>query len=103
MAKRKSTLDLAPLETVFRFYGVYNNIKIGPNVCLNGAKVILHEVRANNIDDAFEFYKLHLMTNCGVKEDDIQQYLIDLYYQKIGVEIIDTKTIRHTEIPLISK
>lgn len=102
-SNRKTTLDLEPIEKVFRFYGYYNNISIGPKIHLNGVKIILHEVRANTLDEAYELYKLHLIHNVGVSEDDVKQYLIDLYYKTILVEVVDTKTTTHTQISLIDK
>ena len=53
-------------KKIFRFYGFYNNISIGPKIHLNGVKVILHEVPALTLQEAFELYKMHLITNVGV-------------------------------------
>jgi hypothetical protein len=102
-AQRKTTLNMKPISKIFRFYGFYNNIGIGPNIRLNGVKIILHEVRANDIDEAFEFYKIHLVNSVGISEVNLEQYLIDLYYQSIKVEVLDGETVEHTEIPLITK
>jgi hypothetical protein len=88
-------------KNLFRFYGMYNNINIGPNICLNGVKVILHEVMARNIDEAVELYKIHLINNCDILEENLEQYLVDLYYKSIMVEEIDLETSNHHEIPLI--
>ena len=30
-------------KKIFRFYGFFNNISIGPKIHLNGVKIILHE------------------------------------------------------------
>lgn len=99
--KRKTTLDMKPISKVFRFYGFYNNISIGPKIHLNGVKIILHEVRANDIKEAFEFYKLHLIHKVGINETDVKQYLIDLYFKSIKVEVIEDNCVTFEEIPLI--
>lgn len=88
-------------KKIFRFYGFYNNIFIGPKIHLNGVKIILHEQPAINLNEAFELYKLHLITNVGVSGADVEQYLIDLYYKSIKVEILDRDTVEQTEIKLI--
>ena len=88
-------------KNLFRFYGMYNNISIGPNIRLNGVKVILHEVLARNINEAVELYKIHLINNCDILEENLEQYLVDLYYKSIMVEEIDLETSNHHEIPLI--
>jgi hypothetical protein len=88
-------------KKIFRFYGFYNNISIGPKIHLNGVKIILHEQPAITLAEALELYKLHLITKIGVAANDIDQYLIDLYYKAIKVEVIDDETVEQTEIPLI--
>lgn len=87
-------------KKVFRFYGFYNNISIGPKIHLNGVKIVLHEVSAINLNEAFELYKLHLINNIGITDKDVKQYLIDLYYKSIKVEIIDGDSVTFDEIPL---
>ena len=47
---RKTTLNMKPLTKVYRFYGLYNNINIGPKIHLNGVKIILHEVKASTLN-----------------------------------------------------
>ena len=88
-------------KKVFRFYGFYNNIAIGPKVHLNGVKIILHEVLALNINEALQLYKNHLIHNVGISESNVEQYLIDLYYKSIKVEIIEGDSVTFDEIPLI--
>ena len=88
-------------KKVFRFYGFYNNISIGPKIHLNGVKVILHEVPALTLQEAFELYKMHLITKVGVGDKEVEQYLIDLYYQSIKVEILEGDSVTFDEIPLI--
>ena len=92
-----------PKKKVFRFYGYYNNISIGTKIHLNGVKIVLHEIAALTLDEAFELYKYHIIHNVGISEVNLQQYLIDLYYNSIKVEVIDTETTTHDEIPLITK
>lgn len=88
-------------KKIFRFYGLYNNISIGPKIHLNGVKIILHEQPALTIQEALELYKIHLITKVGVADKDVQQYLIDLYYQSIKVEILEGDSVTFDEIPLI--
>ena len=88
-------------KKIFRFYGFFNNISIGPKIHLNGVKVILHEVPALTLQEALELYKMHLITTVGVADKDVQQYLIDLYYQSIKVEILEGDSVTFDEIPLI--
>lgn len=88
-------------KKIFRFYGFFNNISIGPKIHLNGVKVILHEVPALTLQEAFELYKMHLITKVGVADKDVQQYLIDLYYKSIKVEILEGDSVTFDEIPLI--
>ena len=88
-------------KKVFRFYGFFNNISIGPKIHLNGVKIILHEVSALNLQEAFELYKIHLINNVGVTSKDVEQYLIDMYYKSIKVEIIENDSVTFDEIPLI--
>ena len=88
-------------KKIFRFYGFFNNISIGPKIQLNGVKVILHEVPALTTQEAFELYKLDLITRVGIADKDVKQHLIDLYYKSIKVEILDGDCISFDEIPLI--
>ena len=88
-------------KKIFRFFGYYNNIYIGPKIHLNGVKIILHEVSALSLNEAFELYKIHLINNVGISDTNIQQYLIDLYYKTIKVEIIDNEGVTFDEIVLI--
>lgn len=92
---------MKPLTKVYRFYGLYNNINIGPKIHLNGVKIILHEVKASTLNQAFQLYKNHLIHTIGVDEKDVNQYLIDLYFKSIKVEVIDIESTTHDEIPLI--
>lgn len=88
-------------KKIFRFYGFYDNISIGPKIHLNGVKIILHEQSAINLNEAIELYKLHLITKFGISSANLKQHLIDLYYQSIKVEIIDGDSVTFDEIPLI--
>ena len=88
-------------KKIFRFYGFYNNISIGPKIHLNGVKIVLHEQPALTLDEAYELYKMHLITKVGVTDKEVEQYLIDLYYKSIKVEVIDGETVEHTEISLV--
>lgn len=88
-------------KKIFRFYGFFNNISIGPKIHLNGVKVILHEVPALTLQEAFELYKLDLINRVGIAEKDVHQHLIDLYYQSIKVEILEGDSVTFDEIPLI--
>ena len=88
-------------KKIFRFYGFYNNISIGPKIHLNGVKIILHEVPALTLQEALELYKMHLITKVGIAYKDVEQYLIDLYYQSIKVEILEGDSVTFDEIPLI--
>jgi hypothetical protein len=87
-------------KKIYRFYGFFNNISIGPKIHLNGVKIILHEVSALTLQEAFELYKIDLITRVGISDKNIQQHLIDLYYKSIKVEIIDGETVTFDEIPL---
>lgn len=89
-------------KKIFRFFGYYNNISIGPKIHLNGVKIILHEVPALTLQEAFELYKLYLIKTVGVSEANVQHYLVDLYYKSIKVEIVDNESVTFDEIPLIS-
>lgn len=100
-SNRKTTLNLAPINKVFRFYGFFNNISIGPKIHLNGVKIVLHEVKANSLEEAYELYKLDLITRVGIADKDVKQHLIDLYYKSIKVEILDGDCVSFDEIPLI--
>ena len=44
---------------------------------------------------------MHLITKVGVTDKEVEQYLIDLYYKSIKVEVIDGETVEHTEISLV--
>ena len=88
-------------KKIFRFYGFFNNISIGPKIHLNGVKIILHEQPALTLQEAFELYKVDLITRVGIASKDVQQHLIDLYYQSIKVEIIEGDSVTFDEIPLI--
>lgn len=88
-------------KKIFRFYGFFNNISIGPKIHLNGVKLILHEQPALTLDEAFELYKINLITRVGINEKDVQQHLIDLYYKSIKVEVIDGDSVTFDEIKLI--
>lgn len=87
-------------KKVYRFYGMYNNIHIGPSITLNGVKIIQHEVAALNLDEAVELYRLHIMKTHEFTDKQAHQYMIDLYYKSMKVEIIDTEGIEFTEVPL---
>lgn len=88
-------------KKIFRFFGYYNNISIGPKIHLNGVKIVLHEVPALTLQEAFELYKLYLIKTVGISEVNVQQYLVDLYYKSIKVEIVDNESVTFDEIPLI--
>jgi hypothetical protein len=88
-------------KKIFRFYGFFNNISIGPKIHLNGVKIILHEVPALTLQEAFELYKLDLINRVGIAEKDVHQHLIDLYYHSIKVEILEGDSVTFDEIPLI--
>ena len=100
--KKETTNKEKPIKKLFRFYGFYDNVSIGPKIHLNGVKIILHEQMALTLDEALELYKMHLIHKVGVSEANLEQYLIDLYYKSIKVEIIDSLTTEHTEIELIA-
>ena len=100
MANNKSKPKVK--KKIFRFFGYYNNISIGPKIHLNGVKIILHEVPALTLQEAFELYKLYLIKTVGVPDVNVQQYLIDLYYKSIKVEIVDNESVTFDEILLIS-
>lgn len=89
-------------KKLFRFYGMYNNINIGPKIHLNGVKIILHENTAIDVEDAIELYKQHLIHKVGISESNLEQYLIDLYYKSIKIEEIDLENCGHHEISLIA-
>lgn len=97
-----SAKKIKPKKMIFRFYGIYNNISIGPKIHLNNVKIILHEVSALNVNEAFELYKYHLIHNVGISEVNLQQYLIDLYYRSIMVEVIDGESVTFDKIDLIA-
>ena len=90
-----------PKKKVFRFYGFFNNISIGPKIHLNGVKIILYEVSALTTQEAFELYKLDLINRVGIADKDVKQHLIDLYYKSIKVEIVEADSVTFDEIPLI--
>lgn len=89
-------------KKIFRFFGYYNNISIGPKIHLNGVKIVLHEVPALTLQEAFELYKLYLIKTVGISEVNVQHYLVDLFYKSIKVEIVDNESVTYDEIPLIS-
>ena len=99
MAKKPTITK--PKKKIFRFYGFFNNISIGPKIHLNGVKIILHEVPALTTQEAFELYKLDLINRVGIADKDVKQHLIDLYYKSIKVEILDGDCVSFDEIPLI--
>lgn len=88
-------------KKIFRFYGFFNNISIGPKIHLNGVKIVLYEVSALTTQEAFELYKLDLITRVGIADKDVKQHLIDLYYKSIKVEILEGDSVSFDEIPLI--
>lgn len=90
-----------PKKKVFRFYGFFNNISIGPKIHLNGVKIVLYEVPALTLQEAYELYKLDLINRVGIADKDVKQHLIDLYYKSIKVEILEGDCVSFDEIPLI--
>ena len=90
-----------PKKKIFRFYGFFNNISIGPKIHLNGVKIVLYEVPALTLQEAYELYKLDLITRVGIADKDVKQHLIDLYYKSIKVEILEGDCVSFDEIPLI--
>jgi hypothetical protein len=99
MAKKPTITK--PKKKIFRFYGFFNNISIGPKIHLNGVKIVLYEVPALTLQEAFELYKLDLINRIGIADKDVKQYIIDLYYKSIKVEILDGDCVSFDEIPLI--
>ena len=99
MAKKPTITK--PKKKVFRFYGLYNNISIGTKIHLNGVKIVLYEVPALTLQEAFELYKLDIINKVGIADKDVQQYLIALYYKSIKVEILEGDCVSFDEIPLI--
>lgn len=99
MAKKPTITK--PKKKIFRFYGFFNNISIGPKIHLNAVKIILYEVPALTTQEAFELYKLDLINRVGIADKDVKQHLIDLYYKSIKVEILEGDSVSFDEIPLI--
>lgn len=99
MAKKPTITK--PKKKIFRFYGFFNNISIGPKIHLNGVKIVLYEVPALTLQEAYELYKLDLINRVGIADKDVKQHLIDLYYKSIKVEILDGDCVSFDEIPLI--
>ena len=99
MAKKPTITK--PKKKIFRFYGFFNNISLGTKIHLNGVKIVLHEVPALTIQEAFELYKLDLINRVGIADKDVKQHLIDLYYKSIKVEILEGDCVSFDEIPLI--
>lgn len=100
--KKETPNKEKPIKKLFRFYGFYDNISIGPKIHLNGVKIILHEQMALTLDEALELYKLHLIHKIGISEANLEQYLIDLYYKAIQVEEITPETTQFHEVQLIA-
>ena len=88
-------------KKLFRFYGFFDNISIGPRIHLNQVKIILHEQFALTLDEAYELYKINLTNKVGILSSEVEQHLIDLYYKTIYVEEIDVSTSKVHEIKLI--
>lgn len=90
-----------PVKKLYKFYGVYNNVAIGPRVKLNGVKIVHFETLAINQNEAMEYYKLHLNKNMGIAENNISKYLVDVFYNKILIEVVDADAIKQEVITII--
>lgn len=90
-----------PVKKLYKFYGVYNNVAIGPRVKLNGVKIVHFETLAINQNEAMEYYKLHLNKKMGIAEANISKYLADVFYNKILIEVVDADAIKQEVITII--
>ena len=89
MAEVKTKKNVAKLKKrVVRFFQHYSNVNL-VNETFDGVRIVLYETDATTTDEAYEKYKLHLMTSKNLNEKDVEEYIIRLYGGKILTEIID--------------
>lgn len=89
MAEIKTNKKVAKLKKrVVRFFQHYSNVHL-VNETFEGVRVVLYETDAISTEEAYDKYKLHLMTVKNLDEKGVEDYIIKLYGGKILTEIID--------------
>lgn len=98
MAEVKTNKKVAKLKKrVVRFFQHYNNVHL-VNETFEGIRIIMYETDATSTEEAYDKYKIHLMTSKNLNEKDVEEYIIRLYGGKILTEIVDVDGIEFDTI-----
>lgn len=98
MAEVKTNKKVAKLKKrVVRFFQHYNNVHL-VNEKFEGIRIIMYETDATSTEEAYDKYKIHLMTSKNLNEKDVEDYIIRLYGGKILTEIVDADGIEFDTI-----
>jgi hypothetical protein len=90
-----------PKKKLYRFYQHYNNIHIVGET-YNGLKIYFFETTAESLEEAYDKYKLKMMSLRENNAKEIEDYFNCLYGGKIMVEILNEKSI-DTETLILTK
>lgn len=88
-------------KKLYRFYQHYNNIHIVGET-YNGLKIYFFETTAESLKEAYDKYKLKMMSLRENNAKEIEDYFNRLYGGKIMVEILNEKSI-DTETLILTK
>lgn len=100
MAEVKTNKKVAKLKRrVVRFFQHYNNVHL-INETFEGVRIIIYETDASSTEEAYDKYKLHLMTVKNLDERGVEDYIIRLYGGKILTEIVDVDGIEFDTITI---
>ena len=98
MAEVKTNKKVAKLKKrVVRFFQHYNNVHL-VNETFEGIRIIMYETDATSTEEAYDKYKIHLMTSKNLNDKDVEEYIIRLYGGKILTEIVDVDGIEFDTI-----
>ena len=98
MAEVKTNKKVAKLKKrVVRFFQHYNNVHL-VNETFEGIRIIMYETDATSTEEAYDKYKIHLMSSKNLNEKDVEDYIIRLYGGKILTEIVDADGIEFDTI-----
>lgn len=88
-----------PKKKTYRFYQQYNNVHIVGET-YNGLKISFFETEAESLEEAYDKYKIKMMSLRQNNAKEIEDYFFRLYGGKMLVESISERNIDTETIDL---
>ena len=79
---------------VYRFFGVYDNIKIVGQL-FNNIRIPLFEVIATSLEDALTEYKTTTMSDRNMSMKEVHLYFKRIYGKNIRVEVLPIENVKN--------